>query len=244
MLEIHHVKDDRLRNAYDDLYEERPIRHTDSFYKWILKLLKPQVGSSLLDVACGQGRLVELATKLGVKAYGFDISLNALKVSDVNELGWAVANGEYMPFPDNTFDYLTNIGSLEHYINPSIGVQEMVRVLKPDGKACILLPNVFGMWSTVSHAFHHGRIVDDGQPIQRYAARYEWQDLLEDGGFKVFKTFKYECEFPSVFQDWETYIKNPKQMIRLILLPFLPINLANSFVFICTRAHKPVLEYA
>jgi ubiquinone/menaquinone biosynthesis C-methylase UbiE len=235
MLEIHHVEDENLKNAYEHLYSERPIRHTDSFYRWILKLLKPQKGRLFLDIACGQGRLVELMAAHGVHSYGSDISFHAVHANLSVKPGLLVCDGQNLPFPKNTFDYITNIGSLEHYVNPVVGAQEMSRVLKNDGLACVLLPNTFGIFSTVLYALHTGRLADDGQPIQRYATRYEWLDLLESNGLKVTRTVKYECEWPVTLGDWGIYLKRPKALIRLFLTPILPINLANSFVFICKQ---------
>jgi len=235
MLEIHHIEDAHLKDAYEHLYRERPIRHTDSFYQWILKLLKPQKGQLFLDIACGQGRLVELMAAHGVDAYGSDISFHAVHASEEGGHGLLVCDGQDLPFPKNTFDYITNIGSLEHYVNPVVGTQEMSRVLKTDGLACVLLPNTFGIFSTVLYALHTGRLADDGQPIQRYGTRYEWQNLLESNGLKVMKTVKYECEWPVTFGDWKRYLRHPKVLVRLFLTPILPTNLANSFVFICMR---------
>lgn len=235
MLEIHHIDDQQLRSAYDVLYEERPIRHTDSFYRWILKLLKPEKGGLLLDIACGQGRLVELAAHQGIKAYGSDISFRALQASPEKGHGLLVCDGQMIPLLSNSCNYLTNIGSLEHYVDPIAGAQEMARVLKPGGRACILLPNTFGIFSTVLHNLHTGQLADDGQPIQRYGTRFAWQALLENNGLKVMETYKYECEWPSVMRDWSRYFKHPKDMVRLLLTPILPLNLANSFVYICTK---------
>ena len=235
MLEIHHIENDHLKDAYEQLYNDRPIRHTDSFYRWILKLLKPPKERSFLDIACGQGRLVELAAAYGVKAYGSDISFRAVRENSTSGNGLLVCNGQALPFPDACFDYITNIGSLEHFVDPIVGAQEMSRVLKIGGLACVLLPNTFGIFSTVLYALHTGRLADDGQPIQRYATRYKWQDLLESNGLKVIRTFKYECEWPLTLGDWGGYLRRPKALVRLFLTPILPLNLANSFVYICSR---------
>jgi SAM-dependent methyltransferase len=235
MLEIHHIEDEQLKDAYENLYEERPIRHTDSFYHWILKLLKPQKGRHFLDIACGQGRLVEEMAAYGVHAYGSDISFRAVRACSAGVHGMLVCDGQDLPFPPTTFDYITNIGSLEHYVNPVVGAREIARMLKPDGLACVLLPNIFGIFSTMLYALHTGRLADDDQPIQRYATRYQWQELLESNGLKVIRTVKYECEWPVTIRDWGGYLRRPKVLIRLFLTPVLPLNLANSFVFICKR---------
>ena len=45
MLEIRHVTDTpSLRRAYDNIYSNQGILHSDSFYLWILSLLRPRPG--------------------------------------------------------------------------------------------------------------------------------------------------------------------------------------------------------
>lgn len=239
MIEIRHItKAQDLEPAYEEIYGQAGIRHSDSFYHWILDLLRPEPGRLFLDVACGQGRLPQLAALRGLHGHGLDLSARAIKVGQHAGINLLVANGQRLPYPDDSFFYLTNIGSLEHYVDPLEGAQEMARVLAPDGLACILLPNTFGLFSNVLHALHQGRAADDGQPIQRYAARYEWQDLLEAGGLEVIRTYKYECERPRSWADLARYLRRPKSFVRLLLTPLIPLNLANSFAFICRKVRQ------
>lgn len=208
----------------------------NSFYLWILNLVRPSIESRLLDIGCGQGRIVSLAREFGVNAVGFDISGKAMQDTVKHTPHLCLCDGENICFPDETFDFVTNIGSLEHFPNLERGVAEMAQILKPEGSACILLPNLFGLFSTVLFAYHQGRLADDNQPIQRFAARYEWQDILEKNGLKVHKTYKYEAEFPRNLSDWSLYLNEPKRLIRMLLSPLLPINIANSVVFICQKS--------
>lgn len=226
------------KKIYDCIYATSAIRHSDSFYQWLLRLLDIQPGRLLLDVSCGVGSLPRLAYQMGLRAYGVDFSEVALHIArkEAPFVNWVIADGERLPYPDASFDYVTHIGSLEHYLNPETGVQEITRVLKPEGRACILLPNTFGLLGNVWFALRTGRTFDDGQPIQRYATRYEWQDLLESGGLRILRTIKYEREWPRNLSDALWYIKHPKSLIRLLLSPLIPLNWANYFVFLCQRA--------
>ncbi len=238
MLEIRCVEEQvGTRRAYDSIYSGPGIRHLDSLYRWILRLLRPLPGKRLLDVACGMGVLPRMAAEMGLEAHGCDLSEQAIRLGTRSTARLLVANGERMPYADGVFDYVTNIGSLEHYEDPAAGVQEMARVLAPSGWACVLLPNTFSLLGNVLFAWHTGRTADDGQPIQRYAARYEWQDLLEANGLIVVRTAKYERELPTSLADGIWYLRHPKALAHLLLTPLLPLNLANSFVFLC-RPHR------
>jgi SAM-dependent methyltransferase len=228
---------DNLIEAYDQIYTSEGILHRDSFYLWLINLLDPQPGKNLLDISCGQGRLVYLAHEIGLNAFGTDFSIDGLKAGylDLNQSVWSVGDGECLPIPDGSFDYVTHIGSLEHYLTPAFGAKEICRVLKPDGKACILVPNAFGLLGNIRHVWKTGDVFDDGQPLQRYGTNGFWKSLLSAGGLEVIKTYGWgEIEIPTNKQDTLQFIKHPQKIIRYILSRFIPLNLANHLVYICT----------
>jgi SAM-dependent methyltransferase len=223
--------------AYEVIYKEAGIRQRDSFYRWILRLVRPRPGRRLLDVACGEGSLPRLAALVGLEAHGLDLSEVAiLTATREAPAALLVADGERLPYADASFDYVTSIGSLEHYLHPPQGVREMARVLAPDGLALVLLPNTFSLLHNVWAAFRTGWPMDDGQPIQRYATRCQWQALLEEGGLVVERTVKYEREWPTSLADLRWYLGHPKTLIRLLLTPLIPLNLASCFVYLCRKA--------
>lgn len=241
VFEIRHVEDvtvDWSKESYEDIYATNQIRHIVSFYQWLLDLLNTQPGKRLLDVSCGVGSLPQIAAKeKQLRAHGVDFSAVAVRLGqqESDEVCFTVGDAESLPYPDASFDYVTNIGSIEHYLHPELGVREMARILKPGGRACILLPNIFGILGNIWTALRTGRTFDDGQPLQRYAARLEWQELLEDGGLKVIRTVKYERVFPRNFEDVCWYFKHPKDLVRLFLSPLVPLNWANYFVYLCGK---------
>ena len=66
----------------------------------------------------------------------------------------------------------------------------MHRVLAPDGRAFVLLPNLF--YSGVLWRVLRGREgPNHHQPIDRFATREEWQSWLEWGGLRVEKVIPY-----------------------------------------------------
>ena len=225
------------KGAYDSIYDEVGIRQLDSFYRWILRLLRPKPGRRLLDVACGEGSLLRLAALVRLEVHGLDLSEVAIRIAArETPVALLVADGEWLPYADASFDYVTSIGSLEHYLHPLQGVREMARVLAPDGLALVLLPNTFSLLHNVWAALRTGWPMDDGQPIQRYATRRQWQALLEEGGLAVERTVKYERERPTSLGDHRWYLGQPKALIRLLLTPLIPLNLASCFVYLCRRA--------
>ena len=241
MFEIRHTGMDAsssTQDAYNNIYHSHGLMQRDSYYLWLLYLLQPEPNHTLLDISCGQGRLVSLARQKGLHSLGIDFSIAALQQGQDNcpSANWTVGDGEYLPLPDQCMDYVTHIGSLEHYLHPQDGAREIFRVLKPHGRACILLPNAFGLLGNIKYVLHKGNIFDDGQPIQRYATRNVWSKLLESVGLKIIRTIGYgEIERPRTYKDTRWLLARPQKILRLLLIQFIPLNLNNHFVFICTR---------
>lgn len=226
------------RSAYDTIYTKSDISQRESYYLWLAKLLNFQAGEFYLDISCGRAQLVHLAMQAGAAAFGVDLSHAAL-FSGKTQFGadkLITANSQLLPLASNSFDVVSNIGSLEHYVDMDTAVLEMTRVLKPGGRAYVLVPNTFSLLTNIWIAFRHGKTSIDQQPIQRYAARQEWQQLIEAGGLRVRKTYKYERERPRTWADLQYYLTHPKALVRLLLTPFIPLNLAFCFVF---EAVKP-----
>ena len=174
-----------------------------------------------------------------LEEFGLDLSPVAIESASELNAGVAVNVGdaEHLPYADNTFDYVTNIGSVEHYLHPYRAVREMSRVLTPDGLACILLPNIFGLLGNVLYVWRTGDVFDDGQPVQRYGTPRQWQSLLENNGLRVVHILKYEREWPRTWADVRWYCLHPHKLVRAMLSVFIPLNLSSFLVFLCRKAN-------
>jgi SAM-dependent methyltransferase len=240
MFEIRHDEINEgytTRDAYNVIYSGEGILHRDSLYLWLIDLLKPQPGKTLMDIACGEGRLVTLAQQKGLRAMGTDFAIEGIRIGmkESPASAWFTADGECLPVQDHTVDYVTHIGSLEHYNDPCRGAQEICRVLKPGGKACILLPNAFGLFGNIHYAMRHGDIFDDGQPLQRYGTRKAWERILESAGLRVCAVVGYDSAFrPRTAEDWSWWLKHPRKIARYLVSLILPVNLSNHLVYLCT----------
>ena len=238
MIEIRHehihTPADEIK-AYDKIYDTVGIRHLDSLYLWILSLLDIRPGQTLLDVSTGEGSFVYFALRHGLRAYGMDFSFVALKkgLKDYKMDSIWLSDAERLSIADGSFDFVVNIGSLEHYFGLESAIREMSRVLKADGVACILVPNTFSLFGNVQYVWQTGDVFDDGQPLQRYNTRSGWHDLLVENGLRPFRTLKYERVWPRTFKDVFWYLRRPLKALKLLISPLIPINLANSIVYLC-----------
>lgn len=238
LLHVRHVPGE-TRNAYDRIYGRGAIRNLRHHHDYFLELMDARPGMKLLDVACGEAGLICRARQLGLDVQGIDLSAVALQSGRAcaPPSALVVGNGEALPYADETFDRVVNIGSLEHYLDPVRGAAEMARVMAPDGLGFILLPNTYGFRWAVLYAWQHGEVVDDGQPLQRFGTRAQWARLLEAGGFRVERVVGYESqtELPTTPGELLDFLRHPTRL----LIPFarlLPVDMASMQIFLCRKA--------
>ncbi|MBK8540469.1 MAG: methyltransferase domain-containing protein [Ardenticatenia bacterium] len=236
MIELRHVADDQARAAYDALYARAGIQNLVGHLDWLLDQLDTRPGMRLLDVACGEGELVRLACRRGLAAQGADLSQVALTRGGIGLAPGVLvaADGTALPFPRGHFQRLTSVGSLEHYADMPAGLSEMARVLDPAGLALILVPNSFGLRWNVLHVWRTGDVHDDGQPIQRYGTRRQWQRLIEAAGLEVLRCLGSEGTegAPLRGRDLAGLVRHPSRLLGLAA-SWLPVDLASMLVFIC-----------
>ena len=100
-------------------------------------------GGSALDVACGSGKLTaQLARVAGAsgRVVGLDFSPEMLEVARAHrpDLEFMEGDALNLPFADSSFDASTIAFGLRNLADPVRGLREMLRVVKPRGKAVVL----------------------------------------------------------------------------------------------------------
>lgn len=128
----------KTATAYEDLLVPA------LFQPWANRLAQTdEIKSShtILDVACGTGVLARAITRRGngKRISGLDLNPGMLAVASQKNPGihWQQGNAEALPFEDETFDVVLSQFGLMLFASPKKALEEMKRVLKPDGSIII-----------------------------------------------------------------------------------------------------------
>jgi SAM-dependent methyltransferase len=227
-----------LARAYDVWHgkhsaEERIDSWTLEFFDWILGLLAPAPGASLLDVACGSCTFLRFAAERGFDPTGIDISPAAIAIAAerVPGVDLRVGEAEQLPFPDSSFDVVTCLGSLEHFESPERGAAEIARVLRPSGRAVVFVPNLFFLGHVWFGLRHGTQPSEGGQEFsETFRSSKGWLCLLGRAGLSV--------------ERWEPWnkihasVKVSRVTMRLwnAAARFVPRHGSYAFAFVCRKA--------
>jgi 2-polyprenyl-3-methyl-5-hydroxy-6-metoxy-1,4-benzoquinol methylase len=107
-------------------------------------------GMRVLDVGCGRGEILHRCAEMGVEAHGVDYADTAVALSrrTLPDGTAAVyqANARSLPFVDEAFDRVLLFDIVEHLLPWELdrALQEVRRVLRPDGRAVVhTAPNLW-----------------------------------------------------------------------------------------------------
>ncbi len=222
------LSQEEVRVAYNRIHARGAIQSVPGHKAHLLSLLQPRVGARLLDVGCGAGEMLAAAVARGLSAVGLDVSDVAVEAARqrVPEAECVVGVAEELPFGDASFDYVSCMGSLEHFADLGRSLSEMMRVVRPDGRLLILVPNSRHYWMPVLRTVR-AIFPQLSQPVERHASRQEWEELLRRHGLEVI----------SVHKDNDWYV--PGRLLQTVVRALgriTPMAVSYSLVFVCRPA--------
>jgi len=128
---------DKKAANYDDTFEGK---FTYSYNLLLLEAADIKDGDTVLDVACGNGRLLKMiAGRHAIQGYGIDISEKMTLQAALRNpaMQFSVGSSEQLPYPGGTVDVLTVSAAYHHFPHVGVFAREAYRVLKPGGKIYI-----------------------------------------------------------------------------------------------------------
>lgn len=229
----------KIKKYYNRLYREKKDKSMNdyAYYPYFIRLLNVKKGKRILDIACGTGFLLHIAEKMGLESYGIDISSSAVKIAKKNTKKSVikVGCGEKVPFPADSFDYITCLGSLEHFINIPKGIREMVRVARKDALLCIVVPNI----NYVGWMFKVKKGTNQAKLREKLLKLVQWKELFRRNGLHIDRVLqdKWFMKEIIIFTDLNP-IKIILRAVRWFIWLVMPINWTYQFIFICRKASK------
>lgn len=107
----------------------------------ILKAAGERVRGNVLENGCGVGMYVERFAQFGGTVIGLEYDFERAAEAHVRSPHILNAAGEALPLPSSAFDLILSHEVIEHVQDDRAAIREMIRVLRPGGRAVIFCPN-------------------------------------------------------------------------------------------------------
>ena len=154
-------------NFYDDLWDEGRERDINigwgyeqrRLHSTIFEFLNIKEDDLVLEIGCGRGDLIEKSSKEYKKVTALDISSAGVKEArkrvDMNcNSEFLVSDATKLPFNAHQFDVVIFSEVLEHIIDQERCIQEIYRVIKPNGHLMLTTPNSGGVHRNMIKLVH------------------------------------------------------------------------------------------
>ncbi len=137
-----------LESIYDEIADEFDTTRQYPWGELSLLFKDTPTASKILDLGCGNGRLVQMFKQKNCEIHGVDISERLLYLAQKKHPKTIFYKADFLdlPFPDQSFDEVWCIAAFHHAPNASARkktLQQIHRILKPGGKFVL---TVWNLW--------------------------------------------------------------------------------------------------
>ena len=129
-------------------------------------------GEMVVDIGCGRALDAMRLARAGGKAIGLESSrkmiAEARGLTRDGDVSLVRGIGEALPFKRRSIDKVMCKGSLDHFADPGKTIEEMHRVLKPEGEVVIALANFASLGRRLGKLWHPiGKRIPFGQKNEK-----------------------------------------------------------------------------
>lgn len=142
-------------------------------------------GNRVLEIGCAEGWMSELISKKVKILFSCDIAMSYLQRAKKRGINanFARIDAHCLPFPENLFDCVVITEVLEHLISPYKALEEIHKVLKPNGILIISVPNNMTFSNLLLHLMKKYR--QTGSAHINFYDTFSIMNLLKFVGFEI-----------------------------------------------------------
>lgn len=165
---IVHYSDEFLKNLYpleywgnDQDKDFKNMKDKQDIFKRAIKLYNENPkGKKLLDIGCGMGEFLKIASDYGMEPLGMDLN-NTTTDYITSNYGYKTLNKLITEetFEENSFDFVVLSHVIEHVQDPNKLIRIIYKILKPGGIFIMATPNAY---SLISNIYNFGKKLKNG----------------------------------------------------------------------------------
>lgn len=227
---------DEMKSFYDGVYyadANKPLQGS-AHLKSLARKVDIGSGDAVLDIACGLGEWLHVCATDGAKVYGVDLSERAIEYCSKHmpDGEFHAVPAENLPFADEQFNLVSCLGSLEHFVEPIVSLNEMTRVAKADAKFLILVPNADFL--TRKLKLFGGTNQKDAKEVAQTLE--EWDNLFEQAGLRVTRKWKDLHVLSWSWISMNGFLPAPFRALQALALLVWPLRWQYQVYHLCVKA--------
>jgi SAM-dependent methyltransferase len=119
------------------------VRRVENRFSDFQRFVGREARGRVLEIGCGTGAWTRCLVRTSLTITSIELSQDLLAVArtEGRPVRYACADGEHLPFADDSFDVVSGL-SILHHLEIEAALREVFRVLKPGGKAWFSEPNM------------------------------------------------------------------------------------------------------
>lgn len=213
-------------------WSESGLRYRLALVDELLRELKYSSPIRILDLGCGAGTYVRFLSSLGHRVVGLDYSIPSLHralAADPKRVGHYTGGEVYnLPFCNECFDIVISIGVFQALERPEDALNEMARVLRPQGLLVVEFLNAFELVALIRSFYERLR---SRLPRVRTYSPFQVRGWLLKCGLRPVR--RYGVYLPPRRLPRLGEILNRKGILRLMEgTPGLPLLGAHAFLLV------------
>ncbi|MEW6558556.1 MAG: methyltransferase domain-containing protein [Elusimicrobiota bacterium] len=246
----HDLTETEIIEKYSKLTHRRGLGK--EFNYKVLSLVGDLTGKKVIDVGCGYGELLEeIDAHYKCSLYGVDIiDIRLAELLKKLPGRIIIKNSDIqsnIPFPNDYFDIVFLLETLEHLKNPDKCIEEIKRIVKEDGLIVLTIPNATGyfpfylMGSFIPTRWLRGKLLpyehpsNTDQPIDTCYNYKEIVNIITRNNLKIEKVegwryFRYLQTLPLVRNIYKIIYP----LIVWIMSKIKAERFAYNLIFLCS----------
>ncbi len=127
---------------YDTMVHKKDSYQQTVILPSLLRIVSPQKGQKILDLACGQGFFSNAFAQAGASVVGADIAPELVALArehSPSAITYHVCPAHKLPFEADSFDVITIVLAIQNIKEASETIAECARVLRPHGRLVMVL---------------------------------------------------------------------------------------------------------
>ena len=201
----YYTKEDRGSEVYFKEIEQKRYAHHYHLVELFDEYRNPsQDSNKLLEIGCSAGVDTVQWYKAGYDVTAVDLTEAAIAIAKERaeregyDIDYRVANAEELNIPENTYDKVYSFGVLHHTPDIQKSIDEVNRILKPEGKAIIMLYAKYSLVNFIHRLFslpyESPRNLKDHCPVVYTYSKKELEEL-----FSNFKNIELRKTYPFTY---------------------------------------------